>query len=92
MQLYKISFTTTPKVYIGITSKTAEIRFKEHCIAPKNKVISRAIRRHCVDNTILSILAECDDWELLCLCEVEAIEKYNSKHPNGYNLTDGKEM
>jgi hypothetical protein len=87
MQLYKISFKTTDKCYIGITSKTAEIRFKEHCNA--KSLISKAIKKYGAESTILTVIGECNDWELLCLSEIEAIEKYNTKNPNGYNLTDG---
>lgn len=36
-------------------------------------------------------MAETDNWELLCLAEQEAIDKYKSKAPNGYNLTHGGE-
>lgn len=93
MQLYKISFPAhlTTKCYIGITSKTAQQRFKEHCQKYQNKLIHRAIKKHGKENAIITVLAECDDWELLCLAEQEAIEKFNTKNPNGYNLTDGGE-
>jgi hypothetical protein len=89
MQLYKISFTTTPKVYIGITSKTAKLRLCQHKYNKLNTAISKAIKKH--GNPMLTVLAECNSWELLCLAEQEAIEKFNSKSPNGYNLTDGGE-
>lgn len=91
MQLYKISFKTTNKCYIGITSRTADIRFKEHKNKFNKTVIAKAIRKHGVKNTMLTVLGDFDDWEFLCLAEQEAIEKYNSKAPNGYNITDGGE-
>lgn len=89
MQLYKISFSTTDKSYIGISSTTAESRLKRHREPANKSLIGRAIQKH--KNPILTILAECDNWELLCLTEQEAIKKFNSKSPNGYNLTDGGE-
>ncbi|MFA6090035.1 MAG: GIY-YIG nuclease family protein [Candidatus Woesearchaeota archaeon] len=89
MQLYKISFKTTDKCYIGITSKTAIERFKGHKNKTSKSLISKAIRKHGVKNTILTVIADCDNWELLCLAEVEAIEKYNTLTPAGYNCTLG---
>lgn len=89
MKLYKISFPTTEKVYIGITSVSVATRFKAHCHQKSKTAISLAIRKY--GNAVLTVLAECDDWELLCLAEQEAIEKFNSRAPNGYNLTDGGE-
>jgi hypothetical protein len=91
MQLYKISFTETNKCYIGITTKTAEHRLARHCSGKNNYAIQNAIKKYGKENTVLTVLAYCDNWELLCLAEKEAIEKYNSKYPNGYNLTDGGE-
>lgn len=91
MELYKLSFPNG-KNYIGITSRTAIHRFKEHCKSSlRPTAIRHAIQKHGIENVKLSVLAETEDWELLCLSEQEAIEKYNSKYPNGYNLTDGGE-
>jgi group I intron endonuclease len=91
MQLYKISFSTTPKVYIGISKRSAKLRFQAHC--NKNvkikSLIHKAIQKY--GNPILTILGEFDNWELLCLAEQEAIEKFNSRVPNGYNITIGGE-
>lgn len=89
MQLYKISFITTPKVYIGITKQSINQRLSQHRCKNLNTAISRAIRKH--GDPIVTVIAECDDWELLCLAEQEAIEKFNSLSPNGYNLTYGGE-
>jgi len=93
MYLYKISFPKhlTTKCYIGITSQTLKKRLKGHCRLSSDSLISRAIKKHGKKNTIMSVIAECDNWELLCLAEMEAIEKFNSFAPNGYNLTKGGE-
>ena len=37
------------------------------------------------------VIAECENRELLCLAEIEAIEKFNTLSPSGYNLTIGGE-
>lgn len=89
MQLYKISFTSTDKQYIGISSVSAEQRFKTHCNPNNKSVIARAIRKH--EGVTLTILAECDDWGELCKMEMAAIAEHNTKSPNGYNCTFGGE-
>jgi group I intron endonuclease len=88
MQLYKISFETTLKVYIGI-SRCAEQRLKQHCRNKKKSLITNAIRKY--GNPILTILEESDNWEELCLFEQVAILEHNSIAPYGYNLTQGGE-
>jgi len=89
MQLYRLSFPNGKK-YIGITSKTAKERFKEHC-APSNRInaVQHAIHKYGKESVKLTVLAECDNWELLNLAEIEAVEKFNTFYPNGYNLTLG---
>ena len=91
MQLYKLDFPNG-KSYIGITSRTAEKRFAAHISCSINRpfgIVSFAIKKYGAESVVLSILATVDNWELLCLAEIEAIEKFNTKSPSGYNLTDG---
>jgi hypothetical protein len=91
MQLYKLDFPNG-KSYIGITSRTAQKRFVGHIASSRNRprgIVSFAIGKYGSENVALTVLGECDNWELLCLAEIEAIEMLNTKSPNGYNLTDG---
>ena len=91
MQLYQLKFPND-KSYIGITSKTAEERFKQHCklsLSKKRYAVHAAIRKYGKENVVLTVLDTVDNWELLCLAEMEAIEKFNTFMPNGYNLTLG---
>lgn len=91
MQLYKLDFPNN-KSYIGITSKIAEERFKAHCWkSSKKNPVQHAIHKYGKENIKLTVLITVDDWELLCLAEKEAIEKFNTFTPNGYNLTLGGE-
>jgi group I intron endonuclease len=91
MQLYQLLFPNG-KSYIGITRLTAEKRFIRHCESGSTmRACQYAIRKYGKENVIINVLATVDNWELLCLAEIEAIEKFNTKHPNGYNLTDGGE-
>ena len=95
MQLYQLSFPNG-KSYIGITSNTAQERFKQHCRVSSSKkkyAVHTAIHKYGKENVVVTVLATTDNWELLCLAEIEAIEKYQSFGKKGYNLTlggDGK--
>ena len=91
MQLYQLKFPNG-KSYIGITSFTAQERFKRHCTPANNKgLCQHAIHKYGKENVILTVLSTVDNWELLCLAEQEAIEKFNTFYPNGYNMTLGGE-
>jgi len=89
MQLYKISFTTTEKVYIGISTRSAHLRFIDHKRQSSKSTISMAIRKH--GNPILTILGNFEDFNELCFAEQKAIVTHNSKAPFGYNLSIGGE-
>lgn len=89
MQLYKISFSTTHKIYIGISSRSAKKRLSAHTSPSTKSLIATAIRKH--GNPILEVLYETDSWEELCNKEVEYIAAYNSIAPNGYNISLGGE-
>jgi hypothetical protein len=87
--LYKITFEGTHKAYIGITTRTAQQRFAQHCETTKNYPISRAIRKYTKEKATVHVLAEADSWEDLCALEIQAIKEHNTKVPHGYNCTDG---
>jgi len=90
MQLYQLKFPNG-KSYIGITSRNINVRFDEHCRAKSKNLCQKAIHKYGKENISIAILAVTDNWELLCLAEMEAIEKFNTFKPNGYNLTLGGE-
>jgi group I intron endonuclease len=91
MQLYKISFPPelTSKVYIGISSKSAVDRFKEHCSSKKQYPIVQALKKYGAKNAILEVLNNFNCFDEMYAAEQAAISAYGSKTPNGYNLTDG---
>ena len=86
MQIYKISFDKTNKVYIGVSKNTADERLISHKSGEKS-LISKAIREY--GNPIVDILKETDDIEELYLFEQIYISQYNSLHPNGFNMVSG---
>ena len=91
--LYKIT-SPSGKSYIGITTKTAEERWKVHLMRVKegrNHAIQNAIRKYGEDNFSIKTLLYSNDWEYLQEMEKKCIVSYGTKSPSGYNLTDGGE-
>lgn len=76
------------KVYIGITSKPVEVRWKR----TYNKYFTNAVSKYGWDNIEHIIIAENLTKEEACSMEIKLIAKYNSTNSlNGYNLTSGGE-
>jgi hypothetical protein len=89
--LYSVT-SPSGKKYIGISSKTAEDRWKKHVSNKKdNCALHFAIRKYGAKSFELKTLLFSDDWDYLCLMEQKAIISFNTKSPNGYNITDGGE-
>lgn len=83
------------KSYIGITSKTAEERFKkhvEHAFGKReNGVIYSALRKYKAEAFQVKTLVIANNWEYLSDLEQKAIVAFGTRYPNGYNMTDGGE-
>lgn len=84
--VYMIINMCNDKRYIGITTRSVEERFEEHCKA--NSYIGRAIRKYGRENFFVSIIDTADDKEELFELEREYI-KFHGTYKNGYNLTIG---
>ena len=81
--------------YIGKTKHTITRRVRAHCSeARRGKgqyLIHKAIRKY-GENFAVSVIYEGDaDNDLLSLVEIEAIDKYHTRVPSGYNITLGGE-
>lgn len=97
--IYKITNNINNKVYIGQTTQTVSVRFKQHINDARthhtNMYIHRAIEKYGSDNFSIEELYNfcCNTGEELLQklgeTEQECIKKYNSLCPNGYNLTKG---
>jgi group I intron endonuclease len=89
--LYRLTFPNG-KAYIGITTKSVEKRFIQHCslarIGRVSFAVHLAISKYDSKNVVVETLATAD-VELLKRLEIEEIDKQNTRYPNGYNLTDG---
>lgn len=89
--LYRLTFPNG-KAYIGITTKSVERRFIQHCSLARNGRVSFAVHfaisKYEAENVVVETLATAD-IDSLKLLEVAEISKQNTRYPNGYNLTDG---
>lgn len=92
--VYCIENLENSKKYIGQTTRNLEERFKEHCgnsgtsVSPKLK---NAIKKYGKDCFCVEVVWQSDNCSQKELDEkeIELIEKMNTLHPNGYNLTKG---
>ena len=92
--LYQLT-SPSGKSYIGISSKTTDARWAkhvEHALGKReNGALYSALRKYGTDMFQVKTLVIADDWEYLCQLEQKAIRAFNTKAPNGYNITDGGE-
>ena len=92
--IYIITNRMNGKSYIGKTSKSLELRWKQHMWSSvrcdTNSLLHKAIRKYGGDKFTMSVLEEVSDKE-----GNQMEEKYillrNTLPPNGYNLTKGGE-
>lgn len=79
------------KQYVGQTNdfKQRECDWKCTKSSYAGAYIDNARKKYGLENWKVEILKECDTQEELNEWEIYYIKKYNTKKPNGYNLTDG---
>lgn len=93
MIVYKITNTINNKIYIGVTTRTLDERWREH----KNRVKERtshlysAFRKYGIENFTIEIIDDtAESQEELFELEKRYIKQYNSNNPDiGYNATIG---
>lgn len=93
--VYKVTCRENGKVYIGITKKTAELRWRAHCRAAQSgknvgSLLHAAIMRLGETAFDIETLMTCETWEEACVTERELIKEFDSFN-NGYNATKGGE-
>lgn len=86
--IYKITNKLNGKIYVGQTTRSVEIRFKEHARCKKS-LIGKAMNKYSIENFIIDVLEECETLEQLNEREKFWIATFKCKTPNGYNQTDG---
>nr|DAK68165.1 MAG TPA: intron associated endonuclease [Caudoviricetes sp.] len=84
--VYLITNKTNNKKYVGITRRSLEERFSEHCKA--NSLIGRAIRKHGVENFCIQRIDVAENELELFEKEIDYIDYFKS-FGEGYNLTHG---
>lgn len=93
MIIYKVTNTINNKIYIGQTIQSFKSRKNQHiCSAFTRKskyYFHNALRKHGKENFTWEVIDKCSSKSELDDMEFHYIKQYNSKTPNGYNLTDG---
>ena len=92
MIVYKITNKITGKSYIGSTTRSLNIRKKEHIYKSNNNpqcYIHKSIRKYGNLNFKWEVLVECNNRHEMYNMEYHFIKQYNTVVPNGYNLTEG---
>ena len=83
------------KSYIGISSKTTELRWAkhvEHALGKRNSgALYAALRKYGPDSFLVRTLVVSNDWEYLCALEIRAIAAFRTRTPHGYNISTGGE-
>lgn len=90
--IYKITNTVNGKAYIGQTRHDAEkTRIRHHLNGNSrgSELVKRAVEKYGKDAFTYEILHDGIIPEFLDTLEMEAIEKFNTLVPHGYNLTTG---
>ena len=87
--IYLLIDGTNDFEYVGQTTRSLEVRFKQHAKSKKHTYISNAIQAHGEDMFVKAILKVCYSKEELDFWEKHFIKYRDTKYPNGYNLTDG---
>lgn len=91
-----IYMITSPsnKKYIGQTTQSLEIRWKQHVDSSKReykdhcKVLNKSLRKYGDKHFKIELLEECENSDL-DIKEIEYINTYNTIVPNGMNIKNG---
>jgi group I intron endonuclease len=85
--IYLITNLKNNKQYVGITKYSITERFYQHC--KRGFILTEAIQKYGEDNFFIELIEEVDSASRAYELEQYYIKEYNTKVPNGYNLTDG---
>ena len=86
--IYLITNKLTNKKYVGQTSRSLLTRWREHCYQHEC-IIDKAIDKYGENNFTIEVIDTADTLDQLNDKEIYWIKYYNSKLPNGYNVSDG---
>lgn len=83
------------KIYVGLTRRTLRARAAEHLESAQSgstTAFHTAIRKHGATAFTWNVHYRSNDPSKLGLKERELIRELQSRHPDGYNLTEGGEL
>lgn len=86
-KIYLITNTENTKKYVGMTKFSLEERFSQHI--KRGFILTEAIQKYGHQNFSIDLIEEVESAERAYELEQYYIKEYNTKVPNGYNLTDG---
>lgn len=86
MVIYLIENKLNNKKYIGKTTRSLNTRWNNHKKSKSCPILASAIKEYGIDNFSIKQIYKAKDKKELALKEKELIEKYNTLHPNGYNI------
>lgn len=97
MIAYRITCSANGKVYVGITTFTADERLKQHLAMSRQasrawdrRPLYNAMRKYGPDCWSTEVVGSADTWEDLCALEVQLIAEHRSNdRQHGYNATLG---
>ncbi len=92
-QAYLIRCLTNDRAYVGITSRGIKRRWAEHLYDSradtKRMAIGRAIAKHGAENFQIIPICSARTWEDICAVEETLIVQWNTRGPDGYNISEG---
>jgi len=91
MFVYLITNMVNGKRYVGQTTHTLEYRWGQHKRKNGCTVLRNAINKYGADKFIIESICEPPTIKMMNEFEIEYIQRYNTKTPNGYNMTGGGE-
>jgi group I intron endonuclease len=86
-KIYLIINTENKKQYVGVTKFSIEERFSQH--TKRGFILTEAIQKYGQEKFSIEMIEEVESPERAYDLEQFYIKYYNTKAPNGYNLTDG---
>lgn len=86
-KIYLINNLLNHKKYVGMTKFSLEERFLQH--SKKGFLLTEAIKKYGEQKFSIELIEEVESAERAYELEIFYIREYNTKAPNGYNLTDG---
>jgi group I intron endonuclease len=92
MIVYRATNQITGRVYIGVASCSLARRRTGHFRSARDgspAIFHNSIRKHGIEAFLFEELERCSDRAALLEREIYWIRQLGSRHPAGYNMTDG---